>query len=101
VANILTVTEAANALRTAEDDLAMLDLLPQVDAYIKNATGRDWAADNPVRPEAKSAARILLVRAHEDPGAMAQPAGSLGWSLSACLVQLEALAWQLAEEAAA
>jgi hypothetical protein len=92
VANILTVTEAATVLRTEETDQNMLDLLPQVDGYIKNATGRDWAADSPVRPEAKAAARILLVRAHEDPGAMAQPAASTSWALTACLVQLEALA---------
>lgn len=94
MANILTATEAANILRCAETDPAMLDLLPQVDAYIQNATGRDWAADDPVPPEAKSAARMLLVRWHEDPGSMAAGA-SLGFGLTAALVQLEALALQL------
>lgn len=98
MANILTATEAANILRCAEDDPAMLDLLPQVDAYIKNATGRDWTDDDPIDPVAKAAARILLVRAHEDPGALAQPAPALGWSLASCLVQLEAEALKLAEE---
>lgn len=97
MANILTETEAANALRCAETDPAMLDLLPQVDAYIKNATGRDWAADEPIRPEAKTAARILLVRAHEDPGAMSAGA-ALSFGLTAALVQLEAIALQLAAE---
>jgi hypothetical protein len=95
--NILTATEAANVLRCADDDPAMLDLLPQVDAYIKTATGRDWTVDNPVRPEAKSAARMLLVRWHEDPGGMA--AGSaLGWGLTSVLLQLEVLALELAAE---
>lgn len=92
MANILTASEAATVLRCETTDADMLALLPQVDSYIKNATGHDWAADNPVLPDAKSAARILLVRTHEDPGALAQPASALSWSLSACLVQLEAQA---------
>jgi hypothetical protein len=90
--NILSAAEAAIVLRCAVTDADMLALLPMVDAYVKNATGRDWAQENPIRPEAKSAARILLVRAHEDPGAMAQPAPALGWGLAASLTQLEALA---------
>lgn len=92
MANILTAAEAANILRCETDDALMLDLLEQVDAYINNATGRDWTLDNPIEPSAKSAARILLVQAHEDPGAMAQPADAMSWGLSANLVQLEALA---------
>ena len=92
MANILTATEAATALRCEATDQAMLDLLPQVDAYINNATGRDWTLDHLIRPEAKSAARILLVRAHEDPGMMSQPADAISWGLQACLVQLEAIA---------
>jgi hypothetical protein len=95
VANILTASEGSNVLRCSASDPELLALLPLVDAYLKNATGRDWTLDSTVRPEAKSAARMLLVRWHEDPGAMA--AGSaLGFGLSACLVQLEALALQLA-----
>lgn len=90
--NILTPIEAANVLRCAEDDPNLFDLLPIVDAYLKNATGHDWAADVPVLPEAKAAARILLVQAHEDPGAMTQPAAVLGWGLTASLAQLKALA---------
>jgi hypothetical protein len=88
---ILTPYEAATVLRLEEDDPNMLDLLVQVDAYIKNATGRDWAADTPILPEAKAAARMLLVRWHEDPGGM-EAGAALGFGLSACLVQLEALA---------
>jgi len=72
----------------------MLMLLPQIDAYIEQATGRNWAADTTVRQEAKSAARMLLVRWHEDPGGMAS-GSSLGFGLTATLVQLEALALTL------
>jgi len=88
---ILTTAEAAEVLRCDEDDPNMLMLLPQIDAYIERATGHDWAADTPIREEAKSAARMLLVRWHEDPGGMAAGA-SLGFGLTACLTQLEALA---------
>jgi len=92
--NILTTEEAAAVLRCAEDDNNMLMLLPQIDAYIEHATGRNWAADTTVRQEAKSAARMLLVRWHEDPGGMAA-GSSLGFGLTATLVQLEALALTL------
>ncbi|NMC84294.1 MAG: phage gp6-like head-tail connector protein [Anaerolineaceae bacterium] len=95
--NILTESEAAKVLRTGEDDPVMLDLLPQVDAYIENATGRDWAADEPIQAAAKSAARMLLVRWYEDPGGMAAGV-SLGFGLNAALVQLKVLALELAEE---
>ena len=90
MANILTASEAANVLRTDEDDQLMLDLLGQVDGYIRRATGHDWTIDDPVLPEAKSAARILLVRWHEDPGALAGQALTFGQA--AALVQLESLA---------
>jgi hypothetical protein len=69
----------------------MLDLLPQVDAYIKNATGRDWTTDETINPTAKAAARMLLVKWHEDPGMNATQAASLAYGLTACLVQLEAM----------
>jgi hypothetical protein len=93
--NILTAAEAAIVLRCAVDDPDMLQLLPMVDRYVIIATGRDWTADDPIPDEAKMAARILLVRAHEDPGAMAQPAASLSWGLSAALTQLEAVALEM------
>jgi hypothetical protein len=99
VATILTLTEAANALRTTEDDPQLEDLLPLVDRYVINATGRAWQDDDPVRPEAKAAARMLLVRWYEDPGGMAAGA-ALSFGLAAVLTQLEALALQLAEEEA-
>jgi hypothetical protein len=94
VANILTVTEASNALRTSADDPNLLDLLPQVDSYIQNATGRDWTQDSPIHPVAKAAARMLLVMWHEDPAMMAQRNAPLSFGLSACLLQLEVIALQ-------
>ena len=96
MANILTETEAAAVLRVEEDDALMIDMLSQVDAYIEYATGRDWTADDPVRAEAKAAARMLLVKWYEDPGAMGVAfGGALGFGLGAALMQLEALALEL------
>jgi len=92
VANILTAAEAAAALRCAVDDPAMLALLPQVDAYIRQATGHDWAADTPVISEAKSAARMLLVMWYENPAMTASGVTALNHGLTAALVQLESLA---------
>jgi hypothetical protein len=93
--NILTIPEAANALRTADNDINLVDLLPQVDAYIQNATGRDWTADSPINPLAKAAARMLIVKWHEDPGMNATQVASLGYGLASCFVQLQSLAMQL------
>lgn len=98
MANILTATEAANALRVDEDDAYMLDLLDQVDAAIQMATGRDWTSDDPMNPLAKAAARMLLVRMHEDPGGMAA-GGMMSLAVSSALAQLEALR-QIDEDAA-
>jgi hypothetical protein len=95
---ILSATEASDVLRCAIDDPVMLALLPAIDAYIEMATGRDWAADTTIRQEAKSAARILLVQWHEDPGMMAGSQAVLSAGLSACLAQLEALALELETE---
>lgn len=95
MANILTAAEAAAALRCETTDPDMLGLLPQVDAYIKNATGHDWAADQPagtVRQEAKSAARMLLTMWHENPAMLASGMATLGFGLSAALMQLEEIA---------
>ena len=89
--NILTAAEGATVLRCLNTDQDMLDLLPMVDKYIEMATGRDWTADTTIYPEAKSAARMLLVRWHEDPGGMAAGA-ALGHGLLAALSQLEAKA---------
>lgn len=97
MANILTASEAATVLRCDETDADMLALLSAVDAYIKNATGHDWASDSQVVDEAKSAARMLLVKWHEDPGMMGNNSVALGFGLSACLIQLEAMALRYRE----
>lgn len=91
---VLTAAEAARVLRLEASDGIMLDLLPQVDAYLEQATGRDWTGDDPIHSQAKVAARILLVRWYEDPGALANEA-VLGLGFSAALTQLEALALEL------
>jgi hypothetical protein len=88
---ILTATEASDMLRCEVDDALMLTLLPQVDAFIKTTTGRDWAAETNPPGQAKNAARILMVRWHEDPGGMATNQ-ALDWGLQACLLQLKAFA---------
>jgi methionine-rich copper-binding protein CopC len=92
--NILTAAEAANVLRCLTTDALMLQLLPQVDDYIKTATGRDWTADSSIYPKAKAAAQMLLAMWHENPS-MTGNAGALQGGLSACLTQLEAQALEL------
>ena len=91
MANILTVQEAADAVRTGTDDANVLDLLPMVDSYINYATGHDWTADTPINPTAKAAARIVLVMWHEDPAMMAQRNMALVAGLINLLNQLEAI----------
>lgn len=89
--NILTAAEAADVLRCAADDARLLDLLPQIDAYIKTATGHAWEGDNPIHETAKAAARMLLVQWFEDPGMMVG-GKALSFGAQACLTQLQALA---------
>jgi hypothetical protein len=99
--NILTAQEAAAILRCGESDPTMLMLLPQVDAYLNYATGRTWEDDYPVREEAKSAARMLLVQWHENPGMIGAAGGAhvpLSFGLNAALFQLKILALQLSDE---
>lgn len=90
--NILTAAEAANVLRCEATDVVMLQLLPQVDTYIRNATGHDWASDTSILPEAKSAAQMLLVMWYENPAMVAGGISSLNFGLNAALTQLEAIA---------
>lgn len=94
---ILSVDEGARILRVEPDDAAMLDTLPQVDAYLEQATGRDWASDDPIYPVAKAAARMLLVMWYENPGMMAGGDAVLTAGLRSTLAQLEARALELAE----
>jgi hypothetical protein len=91
VATILSAAEAATVLRCDDDDHNMIDLLPQVDTFIRLATGRDWTGDSPVHPAAKAAARMLLVLWYENPGMFASGTASLNFGLLNVLIQLEAL----------
>lgn len=96
--SILTSSEAATVLRCESDDQNMLDLLPQVDAYIENATGWKWAEDEVINPTAKSAARMLLVQWHENPAQLgAENEMPLVFGLNSVLLQLKAEAARLKE----
>jgi hypothetical protein len=97
MANILTAQEAANVLRCSATDENMLAELASIDAFIAQSTGRDWTTDMPVIQEAKNAARMLLVQWHENPGMLGGDPPSLGFGLSACLMQLKALALRYIE----
>lgn len=97
MASILTAQEAAIVLRCVDSDPNMLAELPSIDAFIERATGRDWTTDSPVCPEAKNAARMLLVQWHENPGMTGGDPPSLGFGLNACLLQLKALAFRYFE----
>ena len=91
--NILSAAEAAAFLKCDEDDPSMLLLLPQIDAYIKRGTGRDWAAEAIIPEEAKTAARELLIQWHSDPGMLiGSQIAVLTGSLQACMSQLRAMA---------
>jgi len=86
MANILTASEAANFLRSTADDAVMLQFLPLVDQYLKQATGHDWAVDSPIHNTAKLAAGMLLTYWYDNPGMVGQAPGVL----SGALVALEA-----------
>lgn len=91
--NILTATEAANAIRTETSDADMLQLLPLVDKFIERATGRDWTQDSPINDMAKNCARMLIVQWYENPGQISVAGESLqplAFGLTNTLSQLEA-----------
>jgi hypothetical protein len=83
---ILSAVEAANFLRCEPDDQVMLQFLPMIDVYLENATGHNWANDDPVPAVAKSAAGMLLIAWYDHP----EMVGSSPTSLLGLLVQLEA-----------
>jgi hypothetical protein len=93
--NILTKPEAANVLRTDEDDLVMIQLLESVDRDIEYATGRNWTLDDPIEILAKNAAMILITRYFENPGMIGAGLTSLEPGLRSALVKLEARALEL------
>ncbi len=83
--HILTVQEAANALRVETTDARMLDLLSQVDRFIQLATGRDWTQDTTKNP----VATMLLVMWFDNPS-MTGESGNMPFGLINALGQLEA-----------
>ena len=86
MSNILTAAEAANFLRSTATDAVMLQYLPLVDEYLKNASGHDWAVDTVKNATAKTAAGMLLVYWYDHPSLIGQAPSAM----SALLVQLEA-----------
>lgn len=87
--NILTTTQAENALRVASGDARVTDLLPQVDKIIERATGRDWTQDTTKHPIAVSAATMLVVQMFENP-AMTGDSTMMTLGLTNALAMLEA-----------
>jgi len=69
---ILTKQEAADVLGYDSPDEMPGDvvniLLPGIDGFLQNATGKDWGAEEEIDPDAKMAARVLLRRWFDDPG---------------------------------
>lgn len=89
---ILSLQQAINVLRCEESDPRVKDLLPQVDAFLKRATGRDWAQDTVKNPLAVSAATMLMVMWFDIPGQMGSQItdSPLAFGLTNMLSQLEA-----------
>lgn len=93
MANILTAAEGANFVRTDATDAVLLMLLPQVDQFVENATGRDWSADSPIDETAKTAAGMLLVLWYDNPAQVQTGSETmLPYGLTNVLAQLEAKA---------
>lgn len=89
---ILTPSEAANWTRSTETDQILLMLLPQVDAYLQRATGRDWSADSNIHPLAKTAAGALLVNWYDNPAMVGS--GSSGMNDVLTQLEVEALKYR-------
>jgi len=92
VANILTAEEAARVVAVDPADEKLADVLPQIDAYIKQATGRDWTQDTAIRPEAKAAARLQLALVYDLMAMQPSQIASLRAGLVSSLAQLETIA---------
>lgn len=63
-------------------------LLPAIDDYIKNATGKDWGKDTEINPTAKMVATMLLMRWFEDSNEI----GNGGIGVISLINQLQAVA---------
>lgn len=91
VKTILTLAEAARVVGTDPTDERLIDVLPQVDADIKQATGHDWAADDPVKTEAKAAARLQLALTYDLMSMQQNQIDALRRAFVGALVKLEYL----------
>lgn len=92
MANILTVEEAARSVAVEPTDEKLLDILPQVDAYVNGTTGHNWTSDDTINPEAKTAARIYLVLLYDLMSMQQNQIDALNRALTSALSRLEALA---------
>lgn len=89
--NILTADEAALIVADDANSPKLALILPQVDATIEQATGRDWTQDDPINPVAKRAATCRLAIDY-DLGAMApQQIATLERAYLSAITQLEAM----------
>jgi len=91
IKTILTKEEAARVVGADPTDARLTDVLPQVDADIKQATGRDGTADDPIKPEAKRAARIQLALEYDLMTMQPNQIEALNRALVNALVKLEYL----------
>jgi hypothetical protein len=87
--NLLTPQDAALFIRSDETDPIMNMLLPQIDAFVFRATGRDWTEDNVINDLAKGAAGMLLVLWYDNPAQVGNE-NSLPFGLTNILSMLEA-----------
>lgn len=92
MANILTADEAARIVVTDPTDQKLLDMLPQVDADIEQATGRDWTQDVPVNPIARRAASCRLAVDYDLDAMNPQQTATLERAYISSLAKLESIA---------
>lgn len=92
MANILTPDEAARVVSVENTDDRLLDVLPQVDAYINGTTGHDWIEDTEIDPEAKAAARLYLALTYDLMAMNQSQINALQRALTSSLGRLEAKA---------
>jgi len=92
VPNILTADEAARVVSVDSTDEKLLDILPQVDSYIQQATGRDWTRDDIINPVAKTAARLKLALDYDLMAMQQNQIDALNRAITSSLSQLETIA---------
>lgn len=95
--NILTAQQAAELLRYDSPDempgFVSSIILPAIDGFMKEGTGKAWEEDNPIDPVAKLAASMLLVQWYENP-AMIGKSDNMHFGLINLMTQLQAKALQ-------